>query len=530
MMPAALPSTSARSIVFAGSSAARHVDGTIAPVQMRTAPMLVGRKRHYRLMSGRNAMNRTVKWGMIAALGLCSTFAALPAGAETCPPVERQPITRTLMELVQSDEAVRQDLTASLASARRINDDPATNPVDSLEAYYDLIDALVTYDPRNIPTGPQRGAGMHAGMDGANYCNWNILDLISYTYFLVDRQLTTDPRGQIQFQNDAFSRWLRGVTESWGAYLETPASAQYLPEFTGDPNFGDWYCPPEGGYATFQDFFTRELCADTFPNASRPVAGRTDPRTVVAIGDSTPAGTWPISDRGHLVTSYDGIAQNGMVIKGQLYSSIPEFIAGRPGERVLESFGSIDTDLFHGGTFTHQFLNVNNYHRLHLPVSGKLVYMRHFQSGVRLKSGWVSPEASPTGDGFYDPMDTPDWQFGQTRLVLGIETERYGTVIAAPMGMAQVSAIRLRDWVKEGAAAEKGWEFANFAFGGSDFVIIFQDKAGFRLTAATEPAVPPGSGVTYKLILQGRKYGCIGGGTDCDGALTEPKPYPGHRR
>ena len=88
----------------------------------------------------------------------------------------------------------------------------------------------------------------------------------------------------------------------------------------------------------------------------------------------------------------------------------------------------------------------------------------------------------------------------------------------------------MRDWVKAGAEAEKGWEFANFAFGGSDFVIIFQDKAGFRLTAATEPSVPPGSGVNYKLILQGRKYGCLGGGTDCDATPAEPKPYPGLAR
>ena len=44
---------------------------------------------------------------------------------------------------------------------------------------------------------------------------------------------------------------------------------------------------------------------------SRPVAGVDDPRTVVSIGDSTPAGAWPISADGKLITDYDTIGQSG---------------------------------------------------------------------------------------------------------------------------------------------------------------------------------------------------------------------------
>jgi hypothetical protein len=105
-------------------------------------------------------------------------------------------------------------------------------------------------------------------------------------------------------------------------------------------------------------------------------------------------------------------------------------------------------------------------------------------------------------------------------LVLGIETGEYGTVIATPMGMAQVSAIQLRDWVKEGAQAKKGREFANFAFGGSDFVVIFQEKTDFVLTVPQEPSVFPGSGVNYRSSQQGEKYGCFGGTPDCEGTFA----------
>jgi hypothetical protein len=102
-------------------------------------------------------------------------------------------------------------------------------------------------------------------------------------------------------------------------------------------------------------------------------------------------------------------------------------------------------------------------------------------------------------------------------------------VIAAPMGMAQVSAIELREWVKEGAHADKGWEFANFAFGGSDFVLIFERGAGFTLTAPQTPAEPPGAGVNYATLQQGARFGCLGSTTDCSTTRATPGPWPGYR-
>jgi len=476
----------------------------------------------------------------LATALLCSAcIAATTARAEDCKPVDRQPATKELIRLIDQNAVLKSELEQSIALGQRINDDPQTNPVASLTDYYDFIDALVTYNPQNLTTDVMNGQ-TRVAMDGKNYCNWNILDILAYSYFLVDRQLTTDPRGQLQFSNDAFGDWMLDLAEQWGKHLKTKASARYVPDFLSDPNFSTWssasdpgtspwFCPPEEGYASFQDFFTRKLCAATFPNNSRPVQGYDDPKTVVSIGDSTSAGHWPISDDGKLVTTYDGVAQSGRAIKGKLYSDVHEFILGGEDETVLETFGDIDPALFDGGTWTHQFLNVNNYHRLHVPVSGKIVYLKHIQSGVRLKSGWV--EALSAGDlSFYDPRDTADWQFGQTRMVIGIDTgEPYGIVVISPMGMAQVSAIDKRSWVTLNAEALKGQEFANFAFGGSDFVVIFEPKAEFVLTVDTLSEPAPGAGVNYAGSLQGEKYGCFGGDAGCSavpGGANQPPPIP----
>ncbi len=467
-------------------------------------------------------MRNQLKAGLGVATVLAALAGASGAWAADCPKPPRQAATDALMKMVNSDTNLKFDLTQSIAMGQAVNGDPKTNPVASLKDYYDFLDALLTYNPQNIKTGQFAGA-IRVAMDGANYCNWNILDLLAYSYFLVDRQLTTDPRGQIQFKNAKFSTWMRSVAEEWGKYLETPPSARHVPDFTNDPNFGSWYCPSEP-YPTFQLFFTRELCKTAFPNGSRPVQGYDDPLTVVSIGDSTPAGWWPISDNGKLVTTYDGVAQSGRLIKGKLYSDVHAFIAGEPDEKVLAEFGSIDPKRFNGGTWTHQFLDVNNYHRLHVPVAGKLVYMKHIQAGVRMKSGWKA-SLSPGDVAQYDPQDTADWQFGQTRLVIGIETPEHGIVVISPMGMAQVSGIVPRDWVKHNAEAEKGWEFANFKFGGSDFVVIFEEKAKFTLTApAAVPEPAPGAGVNYAQVLQGQKYGCFGGRTGCSDVPVKGKP------
>ena len=469
-------------------------------------------------------MRSKSRFRLLATILFSALIVSSNAWADVCTKSERQPATKKLIKLVNTDTSLKFSLQESIAMGQRVNSDPRTNPVANIDDYYNFIDALLTYNPQNIQTGLNND-GIRISMDGKNYCKWNILDILAYSYFLVDRQITTDPRGQIQFENEKFSKWMGQVAENWGEYLETAASARHVPDFTNDPNFGSWYCPDGKPYKTFQKFFTRELCPAQFPTGSRRVEGYDDADTVVSIGDSNSMGTWPISDEGKIVTGYDTTSQGGRLIKGKLYSNIHDFITGADDEKILKQFGDIDPALFNGGTFAHQFLNVNNYHKLHVPVAGKVVFMRHIKAGNRMKSGWKP--ALREGDlNYYNPEDTPDWQFGQTRLVLGIQTPDNGIVIVTPMGMAQVSGIRLRDWVKKGAHADKGWEFGNFAFGGSDFVLIFEEKANFKLTVPLMPSVSPGAGVNYEPSLQGEKYGCFKGKIHCSDKAKFPPAYP----
>jgi len=101
--------------------------------------------------------------------------------AQDCPKPERRPATSQLIKPVKSKTALKYDLEQSTKLGRDINSDAMTNPVGSLEDYYDFVDALLTYTPQNLKTDTMSGA-IRVAMDGANYCNWNILDLLSYSY------------------------------------------------------------------------------------------------------------------------------------------------------------------------------------------------------------------------------------------------------------------------------------------------------------------------------------------------------------
>ncbi len=93
-------------------------------------------------------------------------------------------------------------------------------------------------------------------------------------------------------------------------------------------------------YDSFNDFFTRELRTDARPMASDPLA-------VICPADGS------ISQVGQLVDNKQ------MQAKGTSYS--------------LRSLTGVDLPQFHGGTFVTVYLAPKDYHRVHLPITARLV-------------------------------------------------------------------------------------------------------------------------------------------------------------
>ena len=109
---------------------------------------------------------------------------------------------------------------------------------------------------------------------------------------------------------------------------------------------------------------------------------------------------------------------------------------------------------FANGTLTHTFLDINDYHRYHFPVSGTV-------KEVLLVPQYDAPGGVITWDaeaGRYKEYYSEifGWQSIETRGIVIIETESGGLVAVIPVGMCQVSSVNFEEQVKEGAQVRKG--------------------------------------------------------------------------
>lgn len=70
--------------------------------------------------------------------------------------------------------------------------------------------------------------------------------------------------------------------------------------------------------------------------------------------------------------------------------------------------------------------------------------------------------------------------------------------------MAAVNSVNLEKTITPGTIVKKGDMLGHFAFGGSDFIMIFQEGVRFTLDAPMQEG-----GQSYKHILMGERLGLL---------------------
>lgn len=388
---------------------------------------------------------------------------------------EYGPATKELIALVESNAEVKSMLVASIDKARQINPDRNTNPAQNLDEYY----AFVSWAEKAMPWA-LINKEEHAEIFD------NIFQGIAYFYFVIDQPLTElEGKGyvnnSIQY-HEPFASWVTMFCKTWGKFLDTKDSwnDHYYQMALADPNFGlqnDWYEDPSN-WKTFNEFFSRHLSSPSI----RPITAPDDNEVVVSFADAEPQGVWAIDDSSNLVMP------GGVAVKSATLRSIKNLI-GEDSEY---------KDAFANGTFTHSFLNVNDYHRYHFPLGGTVKEVRIIQ-GISPIGGslWWDAENNRYA---YDPSAKTGWQTIETRGCVILETKEYGLVALLPIGMVVVSSVNFEDAVKPGAMVKKGDMLGNFAFGGSDFIVIFQQQVNFSLDA-------PRLENAYQHLLMGERLG-----------------------
>ncbi|KAM0214802.1 hypothetical protein ACHAQD_008705 [Fusarium lateritium] len=314
-----------------------------------------------------------------------------------------------------------------------------------------------------------------------NFEGKDIYDILCMFYFIIDQpplaelQTPIDPK-QAGLPLTWLSSWIVVYAQLIGLFMDSPNSMtkKSLETFSqkNSPKYNfDEALVPEGGFRTFNQFFARKL-----KPGMRPIAEKDNDRVIVYPADST----------------YDNSVEKQNIVS--IESDGVVRIKGLPWTISSLLQGSDYADDFHGGVWMHSFLNTFNYHRQHAPVAGEVVEAKNIQGAAYLEvNKKCEPVRTMCGP---DAPDSPGYQFLQTRGLVVIDNPVLGLVAVLPIGMAQVSSVKLT--VQKGDKLEKGQEISYFEFGGSDIICVFQPKAGLKV----EDFVPS-TGDTYS------KYGTI---------------------
>ena len=382
---------------------------------------------------------------VIVCFGLYSCSQDDTVGPEP-QPVEHTEAVKELIRICPENSEVRQLLEKSIHQAAAVNPDRRYNPAQTFDEFCTFVDRNIRCMPWDVmlyPASTDNGSSLYSRVDQG----------VGYFWFVVDQPLDElRDRGYyyptVEFV-EPFSSWLSTYSQSWGDWLSTEESWNdtYFNMVVNDPDWGfteGWYSTTNEWH-TFNEFFARSLVS---PDV-RPISDA----DLVAPVDSWPKRTWQIDDNNQLV--YDDLQ-----IKTAKISDIAQLIGD----------GSAYRNAFAGGTLTHTFLDVNNYHRYHAPVDGRLVELRHIP-GVSAGGGYTLWDNDQK---LYYYVNNIGFQMVETRACAIIDTPQFGLVAMLPVGMSQICSVNWIPSLHVGQQLKKGDEMGFFMFGGSDIVMIFQ--------------------------------------------------------
>jgi len=384
--------------------------------------------------------------------------------------------TKELVEMVNKNPDLKSMLTASIAKGKEINPDTATNPVQSLDDYYAYASKIETSVPWTLIKDEQHPSTFN-----------NIVMAFCSFYFPIDQSIP-QLEGKGYFNNspeyaEPFASWLTKFNKSWAKYLDSDKSwnENYYQAVLNDSAFGlqkGWY-EDHSNWKTFNQFFARQLSSP----AARPIASPENNSVVTSFADAVPQGVWSIDNNSNIAD------KEAVAVKSATIKSVSKLL----GEE------SQYKDSFANGSFTHSFLDVNDYHRYHFPVSGTIKEARIIQ-GINPTGGVLTWDKDQKRYKF-DPS-IAGWQMLETRGCVIVETDKYGLVALLPIGMAAVGSVNFMPNIQVGTKVKKGDMLGYFLFGGSDFIMLFQDKVRFTLDAPKQAG-----NNSYKHLLMGEQLG-----------------------
>jgi phosphatidylserine decarboxylase len=264
------------------------------------------------------------------------------------------------------------------------------------------------------------------------------------------------------------------LSRQLGRLADLPLPAAALDRCIGayrrayDIDLGD-YEQPEGGYPTFDAFFTRRLLA-----GKRPLDADVD--TLLSPSDGR------LEDLGTIERGAK------LLVKGKRYEV---------GELLGDQY---DAARFEGGLFAVVYLSPRDYHRVHAPAAGRV-------SAARYVAGTLYPVNS------IGIEHVPNLFAVNERVAVHQQTDRFGEVVSVMVGAIVVGRIGItfdsdfvtnvgrpavaRDYGATGPRLERGEELGVFHLG-STVVLLTTRGAGLRFVRGIGEVVRMGEALARR--------------------------------
>ena len=290
-------------------------------------------------------------------------------------------------------------------------------------------------------------------------------DLVGLPFSAIVVGIDATLGGSTLFRLPMFNDKMKAILQHWSEFLVSPASAdgfaqenyQWLTETAKNQyKFPLWKKDSETlpYWKSWDSFFTREFIN---PEKERPIAGLDTNQIICCPND------------GSLFCWQPEVKRKDVFWLKDMPYSLDDIFSSTDAEQDKLIKKHKLSEMFDGGYVFQTYLNPYNFHRWWVPVNGKVLFDPMVIPGCFF-SKLVLPDY-----GGATTASLPYLAEANARGLMVIETEDYGNVCCIPLGMSEVSTVEFDKKMKKNAIVKKGEEMGMFHYGGSSFVIIFQN-------------------------------------------------------
>lgn len=286
--------------------------------------------------------------------------------------------------------------------------------------------------------------------------------------------------GSTLFGLPDFNERMAAILNEWHIFLGTLASASgFMVDGEGwlsdaaktQYKFDDWKKDQEilPYWTSWNSFFTREF---KDPCKQRPVADPHSNRTVICPNDGS-LFRWDLRVKKTDVFWF----------KDMNYSLSDMLRSPDPAQQEVIDHYRLP-DMFEGGYVLQTYLNPYNFHQWWVPVNGEVLFEPLVVSGCFFKK-LVLPDF-----GGATTASLPYLTHVNARGIIVFKTPDYGHVCCIPLGMSETSTISFDGAMQGGAQVGKGQRMGTFNYGGSSFVVIYENLPDKELFFVDEEGMP----------------------------------------